>query len=339
MKVIFIHYAKVANDAFRKLEKQHIDIQWEWVQFEGQIDLIDYSEIDNKLSSSMPFDFIFVADIFWKTGQNICKWCKKNNIKAYFLQHGQWIYTKNKTNPRYLPFCTFFFCTPLVKMVNKWPYGKQSILSATGTPRYDFCDYKQANVEIEDYVYMSPPVIYELHNFQGDKNISWTTQGKLNSYALKCLEDLKGLDSKCNLLIHPHYREGNIQSLYDLFPKAQFISPKEDPLPLIAKSKKVLTHRNSTVILDAIANGKITVLMNFLGPDKIKIRSSYPRGKYNEFTLESYNKDHLINNLNSNIEIDIKDNIDGTYIKRANNYIRLGNASKRIMNCIMKYGN
>ena len=141
----------------------------------------------------------------------------------------------------------------------------------------------------------------------------------------KVLKLMKGLDKEVNLVIHPHYREGAVSQLAKFFPDAEIISPNFDPLPLIQKSSKVLTHRNSTTVLDAIACGKPVVLNNFIGYTK----SFFPKNYFCEFTKESDWPPDCVTNLQSEFDVDY-DN----YHERARPFIRLGNASKRILSII-----
>ncbi len=268
IKLVLCLYNKVTNEAFRKFETEcGSDFEIEWLDlhsFRGAIDTIDPAKLKANLKKIEP-DAIMVGDIFWPTGQTICEWCKKNSAKCYFLQHGQWVYTKNKKNPDHLPYCTFVYGDNLKREIENWPYGQKSRVEAVGNPRYD-----NLTPERGDYIYFSPPVIVELS--PSSANIHHRS-------SLSRLRAIRGIDKEINLMLHPHYREGAISELTSMFPAAQYVHPQAEVLPLVAKSSKVLTHRNSTVVLDGIACGKEVVLMG--GP------SHYPRNYFGDFARES----------------------------------------------------
>ena len=86
----------------------------------------------------------------------------------------------------------------------------------------------------------------------------------------------------------------------------------------------MLTHRNSTIILDAIACGKQVVTMNF-----DVMPSSYSKGHFNGFALESDSPDHCLHNLTRPV------NLPDDYDDKARKHILLGNASRRIVDYIV----
>lgn len=284
-------------------------------QFGDRVDILTYAEVSSFMSAFLPLDAVLVADIFWPTGQNICRWCQENDVKCFFWQHGQWIYTKNKKNPRFLPSMTFFFGDDIKDECSKWPYAKRSKLSVVGSPRYDGCEISPGG----DYVYFSPPAMLEQNPSAVDR---------YNHDVKVLLERLNGLDGEVNLLIHPHYREGKVDTLKQMFPKATFRDVEESALGLVQSADKVLTHRNSTAVLDALACGKKAVLMNFLKWDK----SYYHRDYFAPFAVESESPDHCLHNLTCDDDVDLDD-----YVDKAKPYIFLGNASARVADCVLRH--
>lgn len=315
--MLLLRYNKVTNEALESLYRFLQSFQWEDIsKFGDQTDILKYSVVAEFLQSLKPFDSICIGDIFWETGQNICKWCADNRIKVYFIQHGQWIYIQNKRNPRYLPYSTFLYGDNILNMVSNWPYAKRSKIYAVGNPRYD-------NIQLSnngEYVYFAPPVI---------KEISPSVPSKSNADAAKLLSQLEGLDDVVTLVIHPHYREGNVDYIRNIFPKAVIANPSESSLSLIQKSSKVITHRNSTTVLDAIACGKKIILTNFLGQDK----SFFPRGYFGDFAVENnWPKDCF-----AATEVDYYIDYAG-YTERAKAHIYLGNSSQRIVDILKQDG-
>ena len=94
---------------------------------------------------------------------------------------------------------------------------------------------------------------------------------------------------------------------------------------MIRGAAKVLTSRNSTVILDAMAHQKPVVLMDLPEHDAC----FFERGYFEGFALESKTKSHLVDNL-----------LDDTKVKRTNyvssakKHICLGDASSRIVDWV-----
>ena len=315
LKVLLLYYNKVTNDAFDQLKKNAETLSFQQIDLSTlgrDIERLSLPTI-SKLLSDYSFDAVIVGDIFWTTGQNVCRWCKENAVPCYFLQHGQWIYTQNKMNLQYFPTCTFLFGNKIHGIVEQWPYAQRSQMAVTGSPRYDNMQLTKGNG-----VYFAPPVLAE----QISSNTRW------NEKALSVLQRLKGLDKKVELRIHPHYREGKEDVLRDLFPNATFIKQSDNPLVHIPQSYKVLTHRNSTSVLDAIACRKPVVLMNFG-----ILLSYYKKGYFGDLAIESGYLGGCVENLTTKQEVS-----EYNYIERARPYIYLGNASRRIERIII-YGN
>ena len=274
------------------------------------------SVVDNYFDSfSSSPNIVIIGDVFWPTGQRICETCKKRGIKTFFLQHGQWIYIKNKKSLAYYPSHTLLFGTNVSDTCVDWDYAKHSLIHIVGSPRYDPITIKHNNGH---YIYFSPPVIEEIvHN---------RPSGRLRLPFLECIKSLKGIDDITPIVIQPHYREARIDLLQNIFPKAQFVDPMLDPFPFIQYARKVIASRNSTIVLDAIAHRKITVLTDFRKHDDC----FFKRGYFGKFALESDDRDHFIRNLQSNVKLE-----HGTgYVERAKKYIYLGNASERVVGII-----
>ena len=314
MTILLTKYNKIIIEAFEKLSAQfHEDIQVKWLdmsKYGHSFDLLPISHWNNVLNSLLPFDCIMIGDVFWPTGQAFCEWGKTHNKTVCFLQHGQWIYIENKKKLNYYPDITMVYGTNVADMINQWPYGKESNVIVTGSPRYD-------NLEIVngDYVYFSPPVIQEI--------VHGRPNGYIQKHYLMAIQSVIGLDSVCKLVIQPHYREANINMLKNMFPKAMFVDPAENAIKLISSSYKVVCCRNSTVVIDSIACKKHVLLMDFLYTD----RSFYPREYFNNFATENDNATDLLNNIsNTKIIVD--------YEKHASNHILLGNSSERIMSVL-----
>jgi len=316
--MLFLRYNKVTNEALEKLYKHIPSFKWgDMDSFKQRIDVLPYETIASFLQEFKPIDSICIGDVFWTTGQNICKWGEDQGVKIYFLQHGQWIYIQNKRNPRHLPHSTFVYGDNVKQMVDSWPYGKRSNVQAVGNPRYDNISWLSNSGE---YTYFAPPVIKEM--VPSGKNRS-------NAEVAKLMEQLKGIDEIGPLLIHPHYREGSVDYLKSIFPKAMVADPQKASLPLIQKSSKVLTHRNSTTVLDAIACGKKVVLTDFLGQDK----SFFKRGYFGEFAVENDWPKNCLKALECDYDVDYNG-----YRTRARAHIYLGNASHRIVNILEQDG-
>ena len=170
------------------------------------------------------------------------------------------------------------------------------------------------------FVYFSPPVMLET-------NVSAAPIRHPRSEMV--IEQLNGIDKEIDLVIQPHYREGKTEELEKIFTNAKFLEPEADPLPTIQESSAVLTHRNSTTVLDAIACGKMSVLVNFTDA----LQSSFKRHYFEEFATENYNSTQCIESLKSHKKLQY-----ANYINRAKPYIYLGNCSGRIQKLILRDG-
>ena len=138
MGVLLIRYNKVTNVALNNLTNNLVDSKWaDLNDFGDNLNLLGYSDTGGWLEKFLPFDRVMVGDIFWPTGQNICRWCKENSIPCCFLQHGQWIYVDNKQNPQYVPSYTCVYGGNVHEMMKSWPYSQRSQVEITGNPRYD----------------------------------------------------------------------------------------------------------------------------------------------------------------------------------------------------------
>lgn len=318
MKILLIKYNKITDQSFDKFTdycKGKADIITTDLKTQGRMmDIMIQRKVNAFLKPLRPFDAVVIGDIFWRTGRNICSWCKERSIPSFFLQHGQWIYTKNKENPREVPTCTCFMGDNIKNICETWPYGKRCDLVTTGSPRYDGLTPKDG-----DYIYFSPPVLVETNPSSG------IIIHRKTKVILRKFELLNQIE---NLVIHPHYREGDIHELKRRFPNAKFIDPADDALEHVRNSRIVISHRNSGTVLDAIACGKRAVLMNFEGG----LASSYPRGYFGEMALESSNEEDLIINLNAG-SLEYNDE----YIATAKPYIHLGSASERLFHAIKRH--
>ena len=313
LKVLLLRYNKVHDHSleilYRKLRK-NFDLMWGSLPAEKSVDLLSQNAIDTYLDP-LDVNAVVIGDVFWPTGQRICASCNARGIKTFFLQHGQWIYVNNKKSLKHYPSHTMLFGKNAVDMCSSWPYSKHSKVSMTGSPRYDSVNGKLYG---GSYIYFSPPVIEEL--------VHGRPCGQIRQPSLRCLEKLRGIDGIVPMIVQPHYREARIEWLRRLFPKAQFADPDLDPLCLISGSKKVVASRNSTVVLDAIAYKKTTVLIDLLNEDV----GFFKRGHFGEFALESADREQFIRNVVTDVEVNYKNG----YAKRAQEHIYLGDASERI---------
>lgn len=312
MKGLLLKYNKIHNDALQHLSRKLKEVELIWGDFASfgtSMDLLSYSTVVDYLKSFPSFDFVVVGDVFWNTGQHVCRACKEMKVPVFFLQHGQWIYIANKKILDYYPDYTLLFGEKVAKMCSSWTYGEHSKICIVGSPRYDDASTNGQGV----YIYFSPPVIEEI--------VHGVSSGRLRTPFLKALEKIVGIDKHVPLIIQPHYREAQIDMLREMFPKAQFADPNLDALKLVRGSSAVLTSRNSTVVLDAIAHQKPVILMDFPETDVC----FFGRGYFGDFAVESKNKSDLLNNLLSATPM----SRDG-YTHRARPYIYLGDASNRI---------
>lgn len=313
MKILFLKYNKPTNDAFTKFmhimrDKVSCIIADLREDFGQKIDFVDFNSINKYLNKFRPFDAIFIGDIFWITGQNICCWANINNIKCCFLQHGQWIYIQNKMNPTYAPSHICVYGNNVVSMSSCWPLAKNSSIIATGSPRYDILPTET----VEDAVYFSPPVLIEVHH-SGRKSV---VSGVKN-----WLHDLRQFDKYCKVYLQTHYRDApeSDMILQEFFPYATFIDRSDDPLRWIAKCQKVVTHRNSTTVLDAIASKKPVILINIDDES-----SFFPNGYFGDFTKEISNVNDLITHVMSKIEF--SENSTDDHIITDNSSVRIFSA-------------
>lgn len=315
MRGILLKYNKVHNDSLRNLApklSKHFEIKWGDLSVFGEkMDLLSYDAIKDYFAPFGKLDFIVVGDVFWRTGQSICRYGAEHNIPVFFLQHGQWIYIKNKKKLSYYPSHTLMFGDNVAKMCSSWTYGKYSKIVVIGSPRYD-----DASPNNGSYIYFSPPVIEEL--------IHGRPAGRQRCSFYENLKAVKKIDKNLPIVIHPHYREARTDCLHNLFPYAQFADPQLDALKLIRGAAKVLTSRNSTVVLDAIAHHKPVVLMDFPEYDAC----FFERDHFGKFALESKTKDHLIIQLLSDTKT------KRTEYRNTREHIYLGNASERIVESI-----
>lgn len=316
MKGMLLKYNKVHNDSLRRLAPKlikHFEVLWgDLSVFGEQMDRLTPDTIEDYFGSFGKFEFIVVGDVFWKTGQAICCYGQKHDTPVFFLQHGQWIYIKNKKKLNHYPAYTLLLGNNVANMCSSWEYEKNSRIAVTGSPRYD-----EASSNGGSYVYFSPPVIEELvHN---------RPTGVLRRSFKENLEAIKKIDKEFPMVIQPHYREARADDLHKLFPCAQFADPQLDALKLIRGAAKVLTSRNSTVVLDAIAHQKPVVLMDFPKYDACFFEREY----FGKFALESENKAHLVDNLLADTKVKRTD-----YANKAKAHIFLGDASSRIVEWI-----
>ena len=317
MKGILLKYNKVHNDSLRNLApklSKYFEILWgDLSVFDDKMDLLTYDHIVSYLTSFGKVDFIVVGDVFWRTGQSICQYGTEHGVPVFFLQHGQWIYIKNKKELSYYPAYTFLLGDNVANMCSSWIYGKNSQIIATGSPRYD-----EASSNGGSYIYFSPPVIEEL--------IHGHPTGRIRRSFYENLEAIKNIDREIPIIIQPHYREARTDYLYKLFPYAQFADPQLDALKLVRGAAKVLTSRNSTVVLDAIAHQKPVVLMDLPEYDTC----FFERGYFDDFALESETKAHLMNNI-------LADKTKRADYMNTKKHIYLGNASDRIVEYMRRY--
>lgn len=305
---LLVRYNKAINQSFDVLSKSNNIKQADLAVFGKKIDNLSFEAIDKFLNLFLPFNTLIIGDIFWPTGQNICKWCQINHTQCCFLQHGQWVYIENKKNPEFLPDCTFVYGNDLKNLINTWSYGKRSRVEVTGNPKYDNLTPSHDG----DYIYFSPPVLQE-------ENPSAPSIKHSKTYAW--LNSIKDIDCQ-KLLIHPHYREGDIKYLKTIFCKSNFADPEISALDLIQKSQSVITHRNSTIVLDAIACRKHVSFINTISYDN----SIFSMGYFGKFAQENPTPSTI---LESTILESIPIN---NYEQEASRYILLGNASQRIIN-------
>jgi len=320
MRILLLRYNKVVNESLNvldiELKKRRVDVVTGNIQRLGSLpDLLPFAKISTYLSSFLPLNAVIFGDVFWPSGQHVCSWCKRHQINSYFLQHGQWIYVKNKMELPAYPDFTLLFGDDVVNMCKSWIYGKHSEVITTGCPRYD-----DAKLGDEEYVFFSPPVISELNNGQ-------SKGGRLRKGYLSLLKKLAGIDKETRIMLQPHYREEHLNTLFDLFPNAEFALPSSSTLKLVQNATRIITSRNSTVILDAIAYHKPVVVTELPDHDM----SFFARGYFGPFVQENKSlEDFRSNVLQSQLE-----SID-QYNEKARRYILLDNASRRIVDLLVQ---
>ncbi len=316
MRILLLKYNKVTNESLGVLVQSLDKHQIVWGDLaelgKDKRDLLPYQVVTRYLDAFEPLDAVVIGDVFWTTGHNICKWCENNKrarVKCVFLQHGQWIYVENKRKLRRYPTHTAMFGDDTANECRGWSYGQSSKVIVTGSPRYD----PYARCGDGDYVFFSPPVIQELIHEQ---------TGPMREPFYRALLYIAGFDRETRVLLQPHYREARVDLLYRMFKDAEFVHPKDKTLDLVAGSNKVVASRNSTVVLDAIVCGKPTVFTEFPNCDS----AYFFRGTFGKFGLESDDRKHFMENILSDYHVPEKD-----YEELARRHIRLGNASKRIV--------
>ena len=319
MKIGLLKYNKVTNESLQIIypllkQKGHEIIWLDLSEIsKNKIDLLSLQSIDKYLKRKGTFDCVVFGDVFWPTGQAICRWCKSNNVKSVFLQHGQWIYVNNKRRLNYYPSHTVVFGDNVKKMIESWPYGRFSKIHVAGSPRYDNLNINHG----KNYVFFSPPVIQEIVH---------GVAKMIRQPFLKSLEALSGFDKECVVYMQPHYREHRIDILKKLFPAARMIDSSEDTLQHIKASRSVVCCRNSTVVLDAMACGRKVTFTDLPACDVAFFKRNY----FQDFGVEISSKIDLIHSLKGHKT----HSIDEQYINKCKPYIYLQGASGRLISVI-----
>jgi len=320
-RILFLYYNKPTDESFDNIIKslegdQEIEVIKGSLlrEFGLRMDLIDYRRVSQFIKSFPALDGLVVGDIFWGTGQNICSWCVENGVKCFFLQHGQWIYTGNKQDAVYCPTAIYLLGNKVRDVASQWPLSKCTKLVVTGSPRYDGAMADRSN---GGYVYFAPPVVEEQ---------SHSGAVKRNPKVVTWLSELKGLDKHCQLVIHPHYREADIEIYTQVFPQAQIVAKEANAIFLIKQCDRLLTHRLSTMVLDGLACKKRIILINFGEYDGI---SYYNRGYFGDMAIETSSANEVLNLARIPfLENDLPDDV---YCEQCKPYIWLGNASQRVI--------
>lgn len=308
---VICSYNKPHDQSIRKL-LEHVPQGFAIANVSLASDRFTYTDIQKLLDPFDYMEFVVIGDVFWPTGQHICKWCEQKKIQCIFLQHGQWIYIANKQMLSHYPSDTLLFGQRIHDMVSSWPYAERSKLHVTGSPRYD-------DIQTRDngYVFFSPPVIEECS----------PSGRKLNQCTWKLLSQLSSIDHKCHLVIQPHYREGRTDLLKKMFPMAQFVDHRDNALKWVADSSCIMTSRNSTSVLDGIACGKKNLLVDLLSFDQ----SFYGREYFGDFAVENDTTQDLFDNVSQSYSTA---DMTQAYISLAKNYIYLSNASERVWSVV-----
>jgi len=157
-KGVLLKYNKVHNDSLRNLAPKltkHFEVLWGDLSiFDEKMDLLTYDAVKDYFAPFGKLEFIVIGDAFWKTGQAICRYGREYDIPIFFLQHGQWIYVKNKKKLNYYPTFTLLFGDKVADMCSSWPYGENSQIIVTGSPRYD-----EASSNGGSFFFFFPPVV------------------------------------------------------------------------------------------------------------------------------------------------------------------------------------
>jgi hypothetical protein len=102
--LVLVRYNKVTNHSFTILSgnfPESWNVQWTDPVNSRRMDILSYNEVHELLASLHP-NIVLVGDIFWKTGQNICRWCRvsyritlsflgkmyMNNVKNGLMENG-----------------------------------------------------------------------------------------------------------------------------------------------------------------------------------------------------------------------------------------------------------
>ena len=84
VKTLIVKYNKVIDETFDALIPGLKEITGAEVvvknirSFGDKTDILSYKEVSMFLEEVNPYE-VLIGDVFWPTGQNICKWCKQKN--------------------------------------------------------------------------------------------------------------------------------------------------------------------------------------------------------------------------------------------------------------------
>jgi hypothetical protein len=104
--VLALNYHKTVREQFDRVEAACRDshsIRLRRIGYpapESDRDLLSYGVIDRFLSSQPSFDVVLLGDIFWTTGQNICRWARKNSKRQFSCSTGCGFITRTKKTLR-----------------------------------------------------------------------------------------------------------------------------------------------------------------------------------------------------------------------------------------------